>query len=438
LDAGTAGSGGTQGGSGGVQGGSGGVQGGSGGTQGGSGGTGGSNCKNPAFVDCGTGCVDLTSDVNNCGMCNNPCTSACVDSVCATAQIDFTCHPGAPFKIVQNPNVPSWNAFALYDMNADHKLDVVGGNLYEIDVHTGVGDGTFNAGVPTGDNDGYRLAAGDFDGDGHGDVAAWDLTFAYGEAAFGTFTALSYTPPMMFWGGFAQSTLLAPIAAGDFDGDGRTDIAEFTSGNNGVSEMFVMQNRNYASSSTVAIGGTATAIAAGDFSGDGHDDVALVIPGTSLLIYPSPLDANTAITLPADNSGSSLAFGKFNPDAKADIVVAHPNVKEVGVVLSTAVPGTGIYPIPIHATIVVAGDFTGDGHDDIVALSNVGLVILPGTGQGGFGAPLGPFAIAGSVTEAHVGDVSGDGTLDIVRSLNSGSGGYGVESLVTCPPPPVN
>jgi len=105
----------------------------------------------------------------------------------------------------------------LADFDGDGHLDLLRsrqGNGY-VDVHPGVGDGTFEAAVRVGDagSDPYGLAAGDFDGDGHldvianaggnGDVTLWrgngDRTFEAGEAVpsldvnnHGAFDAFDY------------------------------------------------------------------------------------------------------------------------------------------------------------------------------------------------------------------------------------------------------
>jgi hypothetical protein len=85
-----------------------------------------------------------------------------------------------------------------------------------------------------------------------------------------------------------------------------------------------------------------------------------------------------------------------------------------------------ILPGASNAVRVLAGDFNGDGKPDVVALemaTDGGYVIqiLPGNGDGTFEAPTTVFNIPAGivVTDLAVGDLNGDGKLDLIGSYQN-------------------
>jgi hypothetical protein len=180
------------------------------------------------------------------------------------------------------------------DFNADGKADIAltGGvnGWTTVPVAFSVGNGTFNvtnlavAGFPThAAQSGAKPVAGDFNGDGRDDIAltggaGWGtipVAFSNGNGTFSvTNLAVANFP------GFAAEAGAKPVS-GDFNGDGRGDIA-LTGGNWSTIPVAFSNGNGTFSVTNLAVanfpGFAAEAGAkpvSGDFNGDGSGDIAL-------------------------------------------------------------------------------------------------------------------------------------------------------------------
>ena len=87
-----------------------------------------------------------------------------------------------------------------------------------------------------------------------------------------------------------------------------------------------------------------------------------------------------------------------------------------------------IFTMPVAADFVGAGDFNGDGHNDVVAASRSGssLYLLSGDGHGSFAQP-GEIALPGLITAMATGDLNRpDGLTEVIVGVN-GAGGSQVQ-----------
>ena len=174
------------------------------------------------------------------------------------------------------------------DLDADGRADLV---VYRPDTSQffvryadgRTGPFTFGPGsLYTGAADAPTPTLGDLDGDGLGDLAVYrpDLSTFYVRYADGRTQALAFGPGSLYTGASVPPVGLA----GDLDGDGRADLAVYRPD---LSEFYV----RYATGATAAFGfgpGSLYTKATvpprpvlGDFDGDGRADLAVYRPDTS-------------------------------------------------------------------------------------------------------------------------------------------------------------
>ena len=175
---------------------------------------------------------------------------------------------------------------------------------------------------------------GDFNGDGKLDLAVVNnndntvsILFGNGD---GTFQA-----------GVAYPTAIAPnsVVTGDFNGDGVLDLAVGTS-NKSVSVLLGNANGTFQNHKEYTIGANAVVVAAADMSANGklsllsanyNDNSVSVLGGNGDGTFKS------ASTFPVSNGPTGLAVGDFNKNGKLDIVVAASTGSTVSVLLDTPI-----------------------------------------------------------------------------------------------------
>ena len=163
------------------------------------------------------------------------------------------------------------------------------------------------------------------------------------------------------------------IVAGDFNGDGRLDLATGNVGSSDISVLLGKGDGTFEAPPASVVGNDAAALATGDFTGDGNLDVAVVNEGSdSVTILPGNGDGTfqqpMTVALPPGSGATSIVAGDFNGDGRPDLAVANPNRDEVSVLLGN---GDGTFQAPRSPArpggpyAIVAGDFNGDGRLDL-------------------------------------------------------------------------
>ncbi len=362
---------------------------------------------------------------------------------------------------------------AAADFNGDGKLDVAFANFFsaahDVSVYFGGGDGSFSsepARVVVGELP-LGVVAGDFDRDGHADLAVTNSGSSSVSIIRGRGDGTFHDPVELATGNRPDSVIARDIdndgeldlvvsnagtdemwlflgrgdgtfdseqrfmvgdgptprrglETGDFNGDGRLDVAIPQVLSNDVAVLLGADGGLLEDPLRFAVGLGPVAIAAGDTSGDGRLDVASVNPTTNeLTIFIGAGDGTlrSAIPIPVGDAPVAVVHGDFNRDGRLDVATANQASHDVSVLLGL---GTGAFQdeqrIPVGSTpsALVAGDFNGDGRADL-AVANSGsgdLSILMGRSDGTFQSQT--RVPAGDLPQAlATGDFNRDGRLDL-------------------------
>jgi RNA polymerase sigma factor (sigma-70 family) len=167
--------------------------------------------------------------------------------------------------------------------------------------------------------------------------------------------------------------------AGDFSGDGRTDLAVANQGSNDVSVLLGNGDGIFQHQVRYAAGAEPDALVAGDFSGDGRTDLAVADYASndvSVLLGNGDGTFQTQTTYPVGTNPFALVTGDFNGDGRPDLAVANYGSNDVSVLLS--LNGTfadpGPFAINLHATPLVT-DLSGNGANDVMVINGAGDIL---------------------------------------------------------------
>jgi hypothetical protein len=310
------------------------------------------------------------------------------------------------------------SAVLTADFNGDGNLDLATANRDEWDsavsVLLGIGDGSFQAArnyealkYPE------SIAVGDFNDDGKLDLVTGhsadypdhsgyiSVLLGNGDGGF-QLQSIQSTGGSRVWS----------LAVGDFDADGKLDVAATGSTHyygvwTDVAVLLGHGDGSFVARSVYGIpGGYAPSLVAGDFNRDGKDDLAWA-EGRAVGVRLSNGDGTFATTSQLDSGGHDrLSVADINGDDNPDLVATGTLWREASVLLGN---GQGAFQAPqIYAAeypdFTAVGDFNGDGSLDVL----VGDNLLPGSGDDAGTLPAG----GGPQT---FGDFNGDGRWDIAE-----------------------
>ncbi len=256
------------------------------------------------------------------------------------------------------------------------------------------------------------LAAGDFNGDGLTDIAAvadaGTLVFLNTADAQHP-NKLAFNPLPLTFG----PTSGAGIAAADLDGDGDIDLAV------AATDMpdTVLVNSGQAAFKAVPLGSTpgqSQAVTAADINGDGAPDLVFAKSGGESVYVNDGTGRFNAQTLAGASRSVAVAAADLAGDALPDLVFANA---DGGATLYLNGAGGFGDPITLNTgptTGVATADFDGDGRADLVFAASPANQVLLNTSTSA--ASFFPAAKLGGAQTVAVlaGDFDGDGRNDVV------------------------
>jgi hypothetical protein len=329
------------------------------------------------------------------------------------------------------------------DFNNDGFLDLVVGaqnnDGFFVDAYYGNGDGTFqkvfpnHAVLPS-----YLMIAGDFNKTQFLDIA--DLDGIGNTAILSNYSGSFFLPHYAFRSTSpSKNSPSGGLATADFNADGKLDLV--AAGYKGIgpanADVYLGNGDGTFGSALHLVKAYTDMLgnpAVGDFNGDGKLDLALPTGAVAVFLGNGDGTFQTAQAYDTAYPATAASVADVNGDGKLDIVT------DGGVLLGngdgTFSTGAGFNVCsngcPISNPLL--GDFNGDGKLDVV----IGFWLLLGNGDGTFQTPI--RLATDSASTVVMGDFNGDGKLDLVGTvlylqvpmiLNPASLGFGNQKVGT-------
>lgn len=276
--------------------------------------------------------------------------------------------------------------------------------------------------------------SGDFNGDGLADFASTQTGGAV-NVKISTGTGFRSEPPWPVDATWGQASM---TWAADFNGDGKTDIASMVGSS--VYMKLSVPGGNAFSSATWTINPVPApnpaATWVGDFDGDGKSDIAMGNGGNVYVLLSTGSGFTNHVWPVAPNWSSLMWTGDFNGDGRTDIAAAQGS--SVFMKLSTGA-GFRSETWPVQNSWGAQGffwvaDFNGDGLSDIASGQGTSVFMKLSTGTGFVNEIWSVDNLWGAAEMTRVGDFNGDGLADLASASGSSlffklSTGSGMRSI---------
>ena len=127
------------------------------------------------------------------------------------------------------------------------------------------------------------------------------------------------------------------VTVGDFNGDGKSDLAVANFYNNNVSVLLGTGTGSFGTATNFSVGAGPLSVTVGDFNGDGKSDLAtanLYSNNVSVLLGTGTGSFGTATNFSVGAVPYSVTVGDFNGDGKSDLAVANRLGNNVSILLN--------------------------------------------------------------------------------------------------------
>lgn len=210
------------------------------------------------------------------------------------------------------------------------------------------------------------------------------------------------------------------VVTGEFNGDGRLDLAVANLNSDNVSLLLGNGLGGFSAPTNFAVGDAPQSLTTGDFNQDGRPDLAtanVFTSNVSILLGNGLGSFSAATNFPVGASPYGLTTADLNGDGRLDLAVANYNSDNVSILLNNGMGSFSAatnFPAGDGPFLVTTGDFNADGRLDLAVSNNLSnnVSILLNSGLGGFSAPTN-FAAGASPAELTTGDFNADGRLDL-------------------------
>jgi hypothetical protein len=316
------------------------------------------------------------------------------------------------------------------------------------------------------------ITSGDFDGDGHPDIAVsntFNQTYSiFKGSSAGTYSntlnsgALAFQPsPIVavdlnndlkidlayadlnniiytmhgtgvgtFTTGSNGSSGNNPLdmVTADFNNDGKPDLATCNSNGGNISIALITSTGTFGSVTNFTVGTFPSAITSGDFNNDGNKDIAFARPYSSIvgILFGNgsgSFSAPTNYVMSGSLDCKKLATADFNNDSNLDLAIANGSNSNVSIMLGsptgTFAPLTN-FTTNTNPTSLVCADIDGDLNIDLAVVNANSVAVLKGYGNGYFYPALNFPVSAGSALEIISLDANSDGKKDLAVTNYSG------------------
>jgi hypothetical protein len=299
--------------------------------------------------------------------------------------------------------------------------------LFAITPASHAGDGGFAAGKDIPVPNPSTLAVGDFNNDGRPDLAV-----ATERRRLVQILLQERTGGLVPGDAFPVSGEPRLVAVADFNRDGTDDLALGDSGELDIKVRLGSGDGRFTAAPDIDTGREPLSIATGDFDANGTDDIAVATknPGGAphpIAVWQGEGDGRFGRGIDVENGATALAVADFNADSREDLVYGAAAPNPGGSILlgkGGAFDPRRDIKLPQQAAFRrgwAVGDFNNDAKPDVVAgLTSDLTAVRLGRGDGTFDNAA-DVLTAGTPGAVAVGDVNSDGNEDFVVTDTGGS-----------------